>query len=51
VSRTTGKLAEDSKKFRWSAKRLNLLDAWRKYAPLVLAVVIVLAVLWWRFFW
>lgn len=50
VSKISSRLVEDSKRFKWNAKRLNLLDAWKKYAPASVVVLIILAVLYWRFF-
>lgn len=50
VSKISSRLVEDSKKFKWNAKRLNLLDAWKKYGPVSLVVLFVIAVLYWRFF-
>jgi len=49
VSKISSKLVEDSKKFKWGAKKLNLLDAWKKYAPFVIVLLVVIVVLWWRF--
>jgi len=49
VSRLSSRLVEDSKKFRWNAKKLNLMDAWKKYAPFIIVALIVVLVLWWRF--
>ena len=50
VSKRSSEMLEDSKKFKWGAKKLNLLDAWKKYSPFALAILLVLAVLYWRFF-
>lgn len=50
VSRISSKLVSDSKRFKWGAKKLNLMDAWKTYAPFVLAALILILVIWWRFF-
>ena len=49
VSRLSSKLVADSKAFKWSAKRLNLMDRWRKALPFVAAAALLLVLLWWRF--
>lgn len=51
VSKISSRLVSESKRFRWSAKRLNILDAWKKYAPWLLALLLILAVVYWRFFY
>lgn len=49
VSKISSRLVEDSKRFKWGAKRLNLLDAWKQYFPAAIVALIVVAVLYWRF--
>ena len=46
----SSKLVEDSKQFKWGAKKLNRMDAWRRWAPVALVAVIVLGAGYWRFF-
>jgi hypothetical protein len=50
VSRVSSRLVEESKQFKWGAKRLNRLDAWRAYAPYLVVGLIVTGVGYWRFF-
>jgi vesicle transport protein SEC22 len=50
VAKASSKLTEDSKKFKWGAKKLNLMDAWKNYLVPVLAVIVILLVIYWRFF-
>jgi len=50
VSRISSKLVEESKQFKWSAKRLNVMDWWKKWLPFMLVGIIVLLVLLWRFY-
>lgn len=46
----SSKLVEESKQFKWGAKRLNRLDAWRAYAPYIVVGLVVTGVGYWRFF-
>lgn len=50
VSKISSRLVSESKRFRWNAKKLNILDAWKKFAPALIVVLVLLAVLYWRFF-
>jgi hypothetical protein len=50
VSKISSRLVSESKRFKWGAKRLNTLDAWKRWAPLLVGSIIVAAVIWWRFF-
>lgn len=50
VSKISSRLVSESKQFKWGAKKLNLMDAWKQYAPMVIAALIFLFVIWWRFF-
>lgn len=38
-------LREDSKKWEWGARKLNLMQMWRMYMPVVFVVVLVLFLL------
>jgi len=49
VSKISSKLVGDSKRFRWGAKKLNLLDAYAKFAPWAVGATVVLALVLWRF--
>lgn len=49
VSKISSRLSSESKKFKLNAQRLNLLSLWRTYAPYLVVVLIVAAVLYWRF--
>lgn len=49
VSRVSSKLLSDSKQFKWGAKKLNLMDRWRKALPFVVVGLVLLFLLWWRF--
>ena len=48
LSRVSSKLAADSKTFKWGAKKLNYLDALRKWAPCVGILAFIIIVLLWR---
>jgi hypothetical protein len=50
VSKISSRLVSESKKFKWGAKKLNLLDAWKQYAPFVIGFLVLLLVFYWRFF-
>jgi len=45
----SSRLVTDSKQFKWSAQKLRLLDRWKQLVPWLIAVVVLLAVLYWRF--
>ena len=49
VSKISSKLVGDSKRFRWGAKKLNFLDAWAKFAPVAVGVMVICGFLIWRF--
>ena len=51
LASASAKLKEDSKKFRWGAKRLNVMDWLAKAAPAAGVAALVGALVWWRFFW
>ena len=47
VARQADRMREDSKKFKWGAKKLNLMEALQRYGPVIACggiVVLVLAV-------
>jgi len=48
LSRVSSKLAADSKSFKWGAKKLNLMDAMRKWAPCMGILLFIVVVLLWR---
>jgi hypothetical protein len=50
VSRISSRLVNDSKQFKWGAKKLNLMEKWKAYMPYILVGLFVLFLLWWRFF-
>lgn len=47
----SSKLVAESKQFKWGAKKLNLMDAWKRWAPVGVAGIVVTGVLYWRFAW
>lgn len=47
VSKISTRLVSESKRFKWGAKKLNALDAWKRWAPLIIAAIIVAAVMFW----
>lgn len=49
VSKVSNRLVAESKRFKWGAKKLNSLDAWKRWLPLIVTSLIVAALLWWRF--
>jgi hypothetical protein len=42
VSTLSKNLHDNSKKWHWGAKKLNLMEWWKKYMPVVFVVVFVL---------
>ena len=50
LSRVSSKLATDSKSFKWGAKRLNYMDAFRQWLPCIGIVAFILIVLLWRWY-
>jgi vesicle transport protein SEC22 len=51
VSAVSKNLADESKKYKWGAKKLSMMALWKQYAPLVAIGVLALLVLLLRFFW
>ena len=51
VSVVSKNLADESKKYKWGAKKLSMMALWKQYAPLVAIGVLALLVLLLRFFW
>ncbi len=51
VSEVSKNLASESKKYKWSAKKLSLTALWKQYAPLVVIVGIILIIIIIRFIW
>jgi vesicle transport protein SEC22 len=51
VSNISNNLVEESKKFKWGAKKLSWQAMVNQYAPIVVMVVFVLFVLYMKFFW
>ncbi|CBK22549.2 uncharacterized protein [Blastocystis hominis] len=49
VTATSEQLMDDSKKYKWGAKKLNYMTMLRKYAPLAFIVGFVLIVVYFRF--
>ena len=49
VSDASLQMLDDSKKFKWGAKKLNYVTLLKKYAPLAGLVIFVAAVLYFRF--
>jgi vesicle transport protein SEC22 len=49
VSKISSRLVSESKRFKWGAKRLNTLDYYKKMAPYIIAILVVMLVLYWRF--
>ena len=45
----SGQLVEESKQFKWGAKKLNRMDAWKRWAPWILSGLLVSGLLYWRF--
>ena len=50
VSRISSKLVSESKKFRFGAKKLNLLDMYKRMAPYAVAGVLLICVVYYKFF-
>ncbi|KAK8789925.1 hypothetical protein WA158_006705 [Blastocystis sp. Blastoise] len=50
VQNISENLVAESKKYSWGAKKLNYVTLLRKYAPLVVLVLFILIILYWRVF-
>lgn len=50
VSRISSRLVNDSKQFKWGAKKLNMMEKWKRWMPYILVALFVIFLLWWRFF-
>ena len=51
VQEHTAELVSKSKRMRWSAKKLRWMDQVRRWAPWAIGILVLLLVIWWRFFW
>ena len=51
VSRASSQLVAESKRFSVGARKLNLLEMYKKYGPWVAFVAIILFVLYFKFFY
>lgn len=45
VSNLSRTLHDNSKKWHWGAKKLNLMEWWKKYMPVVFVVLLILVLL------
>ena len=50
MSKVSSQLVSDSKKFKWSAKKLNILDQFKQWLPCVAVLLCIIAVLLWKFY-
>ena len=50
TSRITSQLRDQTKQYKWNATKMNKLAWLRRMAPAAIALIILLAVLYWRFF-
>ena len=50
VSRASSRLVQQSKSMHWGAKRLRWVDWLRRMAPLAFVVLVIVLVIYWRFF-
>ncbi len=50
VSKVSSQLVSDSKKFKWSAKKLNLMDQFKQWLPCAAVVLCLALVLLWKFY-
>lgn len=51
LSQVSSRLRDESKRFKWGAKKLNIMDFWAKAAPVAGILLFLGAVVYWRFFW
>lgn len=51
VSQQSQHLLDKSKEFKFGARKLNMQALWNKYWPRVAFVLIILLVVWYKFFW
>lgn len=50
VSNLSRSLHDNSKKWHWGAKKLNLMEWWKKYMPIVVVLLIILFLLYYFVF-
>jgi len=51
VSETSKNLVNDSKKYKWNAKKLSLMALYRQYAPLLAVGMLVIIVIFLRYYY
>lgn len=51
ISQTSSKLVNDSKKYKWGAKKLSMMALYQQYAPFLVLGGIALVVIYLKFFW
>jgi len=49
VSKVSSRLVSESKQFKWGAQKLSMLERWKAVVPWLVAALVILFVLWWRF--
>jgi vesicle transport protein SEC22 len=50
LSQVSTRLRDESKRFKWGAKKLNIMDVWAKAAPVAGVLLFVVGIVYWRFF-
>eukprot|EP00975_Prorocentrum_lima_P039405 8281317-Prorocentrum_lima.AAC.1 len=51
VSEMSGRIASESKSFKWGSKKLRLQAQFQKYAPMAAVGLLILTVGFYKFFW
>lgn len=51
ISQTSSRLVNDSKKYKWGAKKLSMMALYQQYAPFLVLGGIALVVIYLKFFW
>ncbi len=51
LSRTSGGLVEDAKKFEVWSRKLNLMKMWQQYAPCIAIGVMLFLIICYKLFW
>ena len=51
MSELSGTLRQESQKYKKAAQNINFWAIWKQYGPIGIVCIIILILLYWRFFW
>ena len=51
VSEMSKNLANESKQYKWGAKKLSAMALWRQYAPFLVVIAVIILIILFRYMW